>query len=586
MDMNHVHAFTRTVVPPTCQQSGYSLYRCACGYEYRSEYTPQGAHAYVLTEQTAPTCTEGSTSQFRCTVCGATASRTDAPLGHAWSEWNTLIFPTCIDGGRQMRRCARCGLSEEQELAPRGHDVLSPQKSMTNKDVLEGFCRNCGQTVQIPRKKGFFEKHKKGFIATLASVTALAVLAGALWLFVLPEYHYNRALQEIENGDYAAAYHRLKAHKDYKDSADLLERFSVEYGKTLQYTETGGEWYLSRKEIKDRYGNTTFEASYSSDGNTYYHEECRYDENGYITHRVKYDEDGRVEEKSEYTNDENGNMLVSIDYDARGRITEKVTCIYNKNGDVTSRIVCDGDGNVDGKREWSYDEHGNVLSEVMYDEDGAIVRKYRYEYTYGEDGNILQINQHEDLQNETTKAVYDAEGKPLSSTTCDADGKIRRKSTYTYDENGNRTCFTYESTQTDGTLLHNEFRYEYDANGNLTLVSQCDENGELTGKTKYTYDKKGNRTHAASYDGDGKIQYKTQYQYDDSGNVIMEINDPIERNEYNQKTETTYEYDEQGFLVREKKHYIDEEDDEYTHHDYSIKTEYYDPIVLYTEDEE
>ena len=39
-DQKHIHSFEDTVVPATCTQQGYTLHRCACGYEYKSNFKP------------------------------------------------------------------------------------------------------------------------------------------------------------------------------------------------------------------------------------------------------------------------------------------------------------------------------------------------------------------------------------------------------------------------------------------------------------------------------------------------------------------------------------------------------------------
>lgn len=50
----HVHRYTAEKVAGTCQEQGYTLYRCACGHTYKDDYV-NGEHQYV---------------SFRCSVCG------------------------------------------------------------------------------------------------------------------------------------------------------------------------------------------------------------------------------------------------------------------------------------------------------------------------------------------------------------------------------------------------------------------------------------------------------------------------------------------------------------------------------------
>lgn len=50
----HVHQYTTEKIAGTCQEQGYTLYRCACGHTYKDNYV-NGEHQYV---------------SFRCSVCG------------------------------------------------------------------------------------------------------------------------------------------------------------------------------------------------------------------------------------------------------------------------------------------------------------------------------------------------------------------------------------------------------------------------------------------------------------------------------------------------------------------------------------
>ncbi len=157
---NHIHKFESTVVAPTCKENGYTLHRCECGYEHKSNFTPVSSHNLQITEETAPTCTEAGKKVGRCTVCGEEKSEIISPLGHNWENWNVQMHPSCTEKGMQMRICARCGLREDQEIAPVGHKLTSPKKSQTQDGYVDYFCENCGETITMPsaahkRKKSF-----------------------------------------------------------------------------------------------------------------------------------------------------------------------------------------------------------------------------------------------------------------------------------------------------------------------------------------------------------------------------------------------------------------------------------------------
>ena len=135
---DHIHSFVDTVVPATCNEQGYTLHRCDCGYEYKDTFVPKTTHNFVFAEQTDPTCTEPGVQTFRCTICGQTATKT-APAAHKWNDWVLKTVPTCTEPGVRGRSCACCDATEEEAIAPRGHKLTNPQKK---KGYIEYFCNS------------------------------------------------------------------------------------------------------------------------------------------------------------------------------------------------------------------------------------------------------------------------------------------------------------------------------------------------------------------------------------------------------------------------------------------------------------
>ncbi|MBQ6979288.1 MAG: leucine-rich repeat domain-containing protein [Clostridia bacterium] len=64
----HTHIYTETIVPPTCTEQGYTLFKCACGDEKKNNATPALGHYYQV-EITPPTCTERGYTTYTCTRC-------------------------------------------------------------------------------------------------------------------------------------------------------------------------------------------------------------------------------------------------------------------------------------------------------------------------------------------------------------------------------------------------------------------------------------------------------------------------------------------------------------------------------------
>ena len=62
----HTHSYTATVVEPTCTERGYTLYECACGHSYQSNFTNALDHDYVKVRE------DYQYYYYECTRCGKT----------------------------------------------------------------------------------------------------------------------------------------------------------------------------------------------------------------------------------------------------------------------------------------------------------------------------------------------------------------------------------------------------------------------------------------------------------------------------------------------------------------------------------
>ncbi len=74
------HSFKETVVPPTENQGGFTLYKCDCGYSYTDQETPCLAHvpdSGTITKM--PTEKESGERVYTCKNCGAFLSRESLP---------------------------------------------------------------------------------------------------------------------------------------------------------------------------------------------------------------------------------------------------------------------------------------------------------------------------------------------------------------------------------------------------------------------------------------------------------------------------------------------------------------------------
>lgn len=476
----HIHTFEEIIVPASCKENGYTLHRCACGYEHKDHFTPLAQHNFQFVDQQLPGCCEEGVQNFRCAVCGETASKPLAALGHDRGQWSTQAFATCEEDGLQVRVCSRCGEMEKQTLPAIGHKLVNPKPSEAEEGMMEYFCENCGHTVVKPieKKKGFFARHWRSLTAAAICLVLLAGLAVSIPLFILPlfeqksaenplDVQYNKAVQLLEDGKYKEAYYALKDCDGYKDSEELLKNFRIEYEES-------------------------FGAEYDKDGNVTHERKSTYKDHESYTLEIEYDEDGNVSWKIEYAYDDNGHQTLDSYY-ARYDEYEyfhKSLYEYDSNGKLTQEIRYDADGNVIWKYEYeyAYDDKGNETLKIRYDADGNVNWKYEYEY--------------DDKGNKTLEIQYDA------------DENVNWKYEYSYDDKGNNTLkICYDE---DGNVDY-KYEYEYDDRGNKALEICYDEDGNV--RSKYEYDDRGYTTFEIHYDEDGNITLKFQQKFDEQGNI-------------------------------------------------------------------
>lgn len=106
-DPPHEHAYTDTVVPPTCTLSGYTVHVCYCGDRFQDAQVEALGHDYI-DEETPATCTEAGHILRACTRCGDTQDGGEiAVLGHSYSA--QVSAPTQVQRGYTKYTCDRCG---------------------------------------------------------------------------------------------------------------------------------------------------------------------------------------------------------------------------------------------------------------------------------------------------------------------------------------------------------------------------------------------------------------------------------------------------------------------------------------------
>ena len=65
--------------------------------------------------------------------------------------------------------------------------------------------------------------------------------------------------------------------------------------------------------------------------------------------------------------------------------------------------------------------------------------------------------------------------------------------------------------------ISHEYRYEYDADGNMIKETELDAQGTVTGWKTYLYNADGKKKKRTDYDAGGKMTGWSEYSYDEDG---------------------------------------------------------------------
>ena len=247
--------------------------------------------------------------------------------------------------------------------------------------------------------------------------------------------------------------------------------------------------------------------------------------------KTLYDNNGNLVESTSNQNRDK----VQYEYDENNRLIKMkypndiiVTYTYDDNGNI--KKVTDKDGL---KTYYTYDDNDNevirttglVETERRYDADNRLIRIRNqhkmsselideYSYRYDSNNNIIEEIKREPYRKKIN--LLDMEEVEENDRT------IRvTKQTFTYDDENKLTDARVERlgmkalTEPSVTTYH----YEYDQNGNRTLVDIKDDNLTME-STVYEYDRLNRMIRSREVTAKGLYIY--EYKYDDNGNLIQE----------------------------------------------------------------
>jgi len=124
------HSYEITVIEPTCEDFGYSLYICNdCPRFFVRDFVQPYGHARAEVRIFEPTCTAEGYTMFTCHRCDEvqTVDHQD-PLGHNWQHIKR-VAESCTVDGYDLYECARCE-EEKRDIIPAAHKPITSLKGV------------------------------------------------------------------------------------------------------------------------------------------------------------------------------------------------------------------------------------------------------------------------------------------------------------------------------------------------------------------------------------------------------------------------------------------------------------------------
>lgn len=227
-----------------------------------------------------------------------------------------------------------------------------------------------------------------------------------------------------------------------------------------------------------------------------------------------------------------------------------------------------------GRSEKTYDEHGNLIREEWTTLEGD--SKNRTDYTY--DHNNIETGFVSYFANgdvkRTGEFILDGQGHIIKRNYYDANHVLASYSEAELDSKGNAVKWNlFKADGSPNGFVENE----YDANGNLTKSTDYSKEGTKTYCSWYTSSEIAYRSEG--YNKNGDVTYSHEYEYNTEGICLKEKYHGsypgafLEETEFNEKgfitkkTEldgkdvksyATYDFDDQGRLIKETRYHFDD----------------------------
>lgn len=180
-----MHNYTETVVAPTCESKGYTLYSCTrCQNSYQANEKAKLPHKesnWIISEPA--TCVDSGKEIIECEVCHTiTNEREIEALGHDIINHEALQA-TCENIGHYAyQTCSRCDYTTYEEIPALGHDyhiiIINPTKQQDGYTIHR--CNRCSESY-TDNYTTVKSNCKKSSIATI--IAMVTTLCSCLYIY-------------------------------------------------------------------------------------------------------------------------------------------------------------------------------------------------------------------------------------------------------------------------------------------------------------------------------------------------------------------------------------------------------------------
>lgn len=234
-----------------------------------------------------------------------------------------------------------------------------------------------------------------------------------------------------------------------------------------------------------------------------------------------------------------GKLAEETQYNPEGEVEQVMRCSYDDKGFLVVEELLDGDGNVLEKRSFEPDGQGRIAREfIHYADDTAD----RIEYTYDEQGRVVNKERFDDDGDSETIEIFEFDGdRIIRECITDADEEILSETVYTYREDGQleellvnkpeeetwfRKVYRYnEAGVREAVTTYNQDEepvervvFEHDEHGRPNKV--VDENRRQKNTLHMEYNNQGDIVFQEEYDMNGELVNRIERTYAADGLLL------------------------------------------------------------------